>query len=286
MLPAEQQESFQALLRETGPDGLRGEFCLQAGKGQCIPVQLSVYQLQADDTNGIAIIATDITERIQAEDKIRGLVSELTIAEQEERHRISQILHDDLQQRLFAIRAQLAFLLESVEVDHKASSELRISIDQVQDWLSEAITITRNLSVDISPSVLHGEGIAEAIRWLAARMKEQYGLQLEIDTKHDFARLPDHMRVTLFQAVREMLFNVVKHAGTLQAKVTLEQVDEQGQILISDSGNGFDAATVMADSQLAHGLMIVRDRLSLMGASLRINSVPGDGTQVRMNFPI
>ena len=83
-------------------------------------------------------------------------------------------------------------------------------------------------------------------------MKEQYGLQLEIDTKHDFAHLPDHIRVTLFQAVREMLFNVVKHAGILQAKVTLEQVDEHGQILISDSGNGFDAATVMADSQLAH----------------------------------
>jgi PAS domain S-box-containing protein len=286
MLPAEQQESFQTILRETGPDGLRGEFCLQSGKGQCIPVQLSVYQLQADDTNGIAIIATDITERIQAEDKIRSLVSELTIAEQEERHRISQILHDDLQQRLFAIRAQLAFLLESVGGDHKASSELRISVDQVQDWLSEAITITRNLSVDISPSVLHGEGIAEAIRWLSSRMKEQYGLQLEIDTKHDFARLPDHMRVTLFQAVREMLFNVVKHAGTLQAKVTLEQVDEHGQILISDSGNGFDAATVMADSQLAHGLIIIRDRLSLMGSSLHIDSVPGDGTRVRMEFPI
>jgi len=285
LLPADQRDSFQASLRDAGQVGLRGQFCLQSGKEQCVPVQLSVYQLQAEDMNGIAIIATDITERMQAEEKIRSLVSELTIAEQEERHRISQILHDDLQQRLFAIRAQLAFLLETIGADN-ASPELQFSVDQVQDWLSEAITITRNLSVDISPSVLHGDGIAEAIHWLASRMKEQYGLQLEMDTKHDFAQLPDHMRVTLFQAVREMLFNIVKHAGTLQAKITLEQLDGGGQILISDSGNGFDAHTVMTDPQAAHGLLIIRDRLSLMGGSVDIESKPGDGTRVRLEFPL
>src|SRR5215211_2544292 len=179
LLPADQRDSFQASLRDAGQVGLRGQFCLQSGKEQCVPVQLSVYQLQAEDTNGIAIIATDITERMQAEEKIRSLVSELTIAEQEERHRISQILHDDLQQRLFAIRAQLAFLAEAKNLP----SDVHVSVDQVQGWLSEAINITRNLSVDISPSVLQGEGISEAIRWLSARMKEQYSLQLQVEVK-------------------------------------------------------------------------------------------------------
>src|SRR5215211_877417 len=126
---------------------------------------------------------------------------------------------------------------------------------------------------------------SRSIRFKTGRLKEQYGLQLEMDTKHDFAQLPDHMRVTLFQAVREMLFNIVKHAGTLQAKITLEQLDGGGQILISDSGNGFDAHTVMTDPQAAHGLLIIRDRLSLMGGSVDIESKPGDGTRVRLEFP-
>ena len=180
------------MLRDAGREGLRREYCLQAGNGTCVPVQLSFFQLRADDANGIAVITTDITERIQAEEKIRSLASELAIAEQEERHRISQVLHDDLQQRLFAIRAQLSFLMEFIGQADKVT-ELQMSVDQIQSWLSEAIKITRDLSVDISPSVLHGEGIAEAIYWLASRMKEQHNLELEVEAKDDFPHMPDHV---------------------------------------------------------------------------------------------
>ncbi len=285
LMPPDQQQHFQTMLQGAGREGVRGEFCLQHGKEKCTPVQLSFYQLRADDANGIAIIATDITERIDAEEKIRSLVSELTIAEQEERHRISQVLHDDLQQRLFAIRAQLSYALDS----YKGSSmpaDLHSSIDQVQSWLSEAITITRNLSVDISPSVLHGDGIVEAINWLSSRMKEQHNLQIEIHASHDFESLPDHMRVTLFQAVRELLFNVVKHAGVLRSTVTLERVDGLGRITISDPGAGFDVHTVLDDPQAAHGLLIIRNRLSLMGGTLTVESVQGSGTRAIIEFPL
>jgi two-component system CheB/CheR fusion protein len=285
LLPAEQHANFNANLRDAGIEGLRGEFCLQSNKETCLPVQLSFYQLRAEDANGIAVIATDISERMQAEEKIRALASELTIAEQDERHRISQVLHDDLQQRLFAIRAHLSFLNESLQSD-VVPQEVKVSIDQVQGWLAEAINMTRNLSVDISPSVLQGDGISEAVYWLSARMKEQYGLQLKVDVKDDLRHLPDHMRVTLFQAVREMLFNVVKHASTLEATITFEKLDGNGRITITDQGKGFDAKTILADPQASHGLMIVRDRLNLMGSTLKIESVPGNGTQAEIEFPI
>jgi PAS domain S-box-containing protein len=285
LLPEEQKENFNANILGAGREGLRGEFCLVSGNEQCVPVQLSSYQLRAEDANGIAIIATDISERKQAESKIRTLASALTIAEQEERHRISQVLHDDLQQRLFAIRAQLSFLLEAFTSDN-VQPDVQFSVDQVQSWLSEAINITRNLSVDISPSVLQGDGISEAIVWLSSRMKEQYGLQLDVQIKNDLRHLPDHMRVTLFQAVREMLFNVVKHSGTLQATVLLEKLDGDGCITIWDSGNGFDAKTIMVDPQSTHGLMIVRDRLNLVGGVLDVDSLPGDGTRVKIEFPL
>jgi two-component system CheB/CheR fusion protein len=175
-------------------------------------------------------------------------------------------------------------LLETLNGD-RTTHDLQSSIDQVQSWLSEAITITRNLSVDISPSVLHGDGITEAIHWLAARMKEQHGLQLEIEAEEDFQHLPDHMRVTLFQAVRELLFNVVKHAAILHANITMEQFDGRGRIIIRDAGKGFDVKAIMADPQASHGLLIIRDRLNLMDSTIEVESVPGNGTRVTIEFP-
>jgi len=90
----------------------------------------------------------------------------------------------------------------------------------------------------------------------------------------------------MFQTIRELLFNVVKHAGTSQAKITLEQNDQRAHITISDAGRGFDVTTVMNDSKIAHGLLVIQDRLSLMGCSMDITSEPGKGTQVIIQAPV
>lgn len=275
----EQQDAFNSILDQAGRDGTRGEFCLQTASGQCMPVQLSIYQLETNDFSGISIIATDISERLQSEEKIRSLASELTRAEQDERHRISQILHDDLQQRLFAIKAQLIFL-SNESGENKVSPIIHAQLKQLERWLSDTISITRNLSIDLSPVVLHGEGLAEAIAWLSAQMKEQYDLRVHLDAKETFSDLDNHMRVLLFQAVRELLFNIVKHAGSTQATVTLERKDALGRITITDTGKGFDVGAIMNDPKTAHGLLIIQDRLSVMGSSMDVASKPGEGTRV------
>lgn len=281
----EERKAFQALFKDAGQSGVRGEFNLRVSSGRFIPVQLSIYQLGVENISGISIIATDISDRIEAEEKIHSLASKLAVAEQEERHRISQILHDDLQQRLFAIKTQVAFLKEDTE-NNRATPDMQTNLEQIQRWLSDAITITRSLSIDLSPVILHGEGLSEAILWLAAQMKEQYGLVVKLDVKGDL-HFPDaHIRVMLFQAVREALFNVVKHAGTLETEVTLEQVDGRGRITIRDAGQGFDKERVMNDPTLAHGLLIVRDRLNLLGCQMEVRSQPGQGTHVIIEPPM
>src|SRR6266540_4750813 len=281
----EEQSAFEALFTTAGRHGSRGEFCLQPPTGNCIPVQLSIYELEGDMASGVSIIATDISEQVQAEEKIRALASQLAVAEQEERHRISQILHDDLQQRLFAIKTQLAFLVNSNEQD-KTLSSMKEELKQIQRWLSDAIGITRSLSVDLSPVILQGEGLAEAILWLSAQMKDWHGLEIQIDAKDSLNQLDDHMRMLLFQTIRELLFHVVKHAGTSHAKITLEQNDQRGRITISDAGRGFDVTTVMNDSKTAHGLLVIQDRLNLMGCSLNITSELGKGTSVVIETPM
>jgi PAS domain S-box-containing protein len=282
ILPAE-QEAFEVFLKETGRTGMRGEFCLQTAKGECVPVQLSAYALTMDGARGISIIATDLTERVQAERKIRSLASALTKAEQVERHRISQILHDDLQQRLFAIKAQLSMLTYGSE--NGISLKIQSALQQIQRELADTVAITRSLSVEMSPVVLHGEGLADAILWLGSQMKEQFGLQVELTPKDDFNYLEDHMRVLLFRAVRELLFNIVKHAHVTQATVSLAQVEDQLRITVSDAGAGFDVSAVMSEPNTAHGLLVIRDRLSLMGGRMQVTSKLGKGTQVVIEIP-
>jgi PAS domain S-box-containing protein len=285
LIRPEEQSAFEAIFTTAGRQGTRGEFCLQPPTGNCIPVQLSIYELEGDTASGVSIIATDITERIQAEEKIRALASQLAMAEQEERHRISQILHDDLQQRLFAIKTQLAFLMNDSDPP-KSPASIKEELKQIQRWLSDAIGITRSLSIDLSPIILQGEGLAEAILWLASQMKERHGLIVQMEARDNLGNLDNHMRMLLFQTIRELFFNVVKHAGTSHATITLEKLDQRARVTISDTGKGFDVATVMNDSKTAHGLLVIQDRLGLMGCSMEITSEPRDGTRVVIEAPM
>jgi signal transduction histidine kinase len=117
-------------------------------------------------------------------------------------------------------------------------------------------------------------------------MEEQYGLQVKLEARENFNRLEDHVRVVLFQVVRELLFNIVKHAGTSYAEVTLEKVNGHGRITIRDSGKGFDAGAVMASPKAAHGLLLIQNRLGLIGAGMKVTSRPGEGTYVEIDVPI
>ena len=280
LIVPEEQDLFVASFQDAASQGVRQEIKLQNAKGERVPVQLSIYLLGPNKMSGIAVLATDISERRQAEEKIRSLAAELTRAEQDERHRISQVLHDDLQQRLFAVKAQLAFLK-----DVNLSADTYRELDQIQESLSESVAITRNLSIDLSPIVLQGEGLAEAMTWLAFRMKEQYGLQVDLIANDKLDHLDSHMRMLIFQSIRELLFNVVKHAGVPHAQVTLERVNGRPCITVSDNGKGFDVEAVIGNSQAAHGLLIIQDRLHLLGCHMQLVSKPGEGTNIRIELP-
>jgi two-component system CheB/CheR fusion protein len=141
------------------------------------------------------------------------------------------------------------------------------------------------MSIDLSPIVLQREGLTEAMTWLAFRMKEQYGLHVELDAKERFDHLDNHVRMLLFRSVRELLFNVVKHAGVLHATVTLERTEENNRITVRDDGKGFDANVVMKAPQLAHGLLIIQDRLKLLGCHMNIISKPNQGTWIVIEIP-
>jgi two-component system, chemotaxis family, CheB/CheR fusion protein len=259
------------------------EFEIEHPSGTTRIILASLQVLVLEETNALITTFIDITERVQAEQQIRALASELTATEQAERHRLSQILHDDLQQRIFAVQMQMSFLKDAYEKNDLKAFE--VDFPQLEEWLAEAIKVTRQLSVDLSPPILHGEGLMEAVIWLAAQMNEQYGLKVNIKANGTPADLDERVRVLIFYAIRELLFNIVKHSETLEAAVLFEHEDTRLLVSVRDRGRGFDSAEIMNNPQLAHGLLVIRDRLNLLGCRMEINSQPGVGTEALIDVP-
>ena len=259
------------------------EFEIQHPSGETRIILASLQILVLDETNAVITTFIDITERVRAEQQIRALASELTATEQAERHRLSQILHDDLQQRIFAVQMQMSFLKDAYEKNDLKAFE--VDFPQLEEWLAEAIKVTRQLSVDLSPPILHGEGLIEAVIWLAAQMNEQYGLKVDIKANGTPAELDEKVRVLTFYAVRELLFNIVKHAGTSEAAIRFENTDSRLLVIVRDRGTGFESMNVMSDPQAAHGLLVIHDRLNLLGCKMELNSQPGFGTEAIIEVP-
>jgi two-component system, chemotaxis family, CheB/CheR fusion protein len=133
---------------------------------------------------------------------------------------------------------------------------------------------------------LNDEGLTEAVIWLASQMKEQYKLEVAVHTNGVHAAFEDDVRVLVFQSIRELLFNVVKHSGILMAQVGFEQIGDKVFITVSDGGMGFDSQAVLEDWKTGHGLLRMRDRLLLLGCNLEVKSEPDNGTSITIEAPI
>lgn len=247
-------------------------------------------------------VLLDITRRKQAEEalhrmnetlelrveertqQVRELSSMLTMAEQAERQRISQILHDNLQQQLYGIRMKMSYLKRNL--DKGNAEKLREDVAEAEAWLLQSIMITRNLTLDLTPPILKSEGFSDTLHWLGGRMQKLYGLEVDLAVEPSDLIPDDDMQVLLFQIVRELLFNVAKHADTDRATVTLQHVDNKILIQVTDDGKGFDVAAAEAAQKDGFGLFSVRERLRLIGGDLKIDSAPGKGTRNTIIVPL
>ena len=229
----------------------------------------------------MATLETQVEERTA---QVRTLASLLTLAEQEERRRLAQILHDDLQQCLYGIQIKLLFISDSVAAS--VQPDLAVHAQEAYKWLNDAIKIVRQLTVDLSPPVLQGEGLVDALTWLATNLQKVYGFTMVLDAEHNFVDINEDMRVLLFQIIRELLFNVIKHADIDHAMVTLrEEASDRLTITVEDAGCGFDIESAEARHEGGFGLFSVRERVNLFGGHMVIHAVPGQGTRITLSLP-
>jgi signal transduction histidine kinase len=218
--------------------------------------------------------------------QVRALASALTLAEQRERRRISQILHDHVQQMLYGI--QMRTYLIGLDAPEESKVYIREHLSEMETLVEEAIQSTRTLTVELSPPVLQSEGLGAAFNWLANQMSRLYDLEVDLQLSQDYQLGSEDLRVLVFQLVRELLFNVVKHAQVNQARVVMGPDGDQFAVCVEDGGVGFDANLLLKEEPRetgGFGLYSIRERLGLFGGELTIVSTPGSGTKVKLLLP-
>jgi PAS domain S-box-containing protein len=216
--------------------------------------------------------------------QLRRLASQLTLAEQSARRQLASTLHDGLQQLLFSAGMTLDEAMKSNSPEEQVELLQRARAD-----LKEAVEASRTLSVNLFPPVLHVGGLPAGLKWLARRTQEQYDVVVNVTADPQANPAASDVRILLFEAIRELLFNAVKHAGVDRVDVDLALGPcDTIHIQVSDDGVGFDPGATLHDKnqpQAGLGLFSIQERLALLGGNLDIHSVPGMGSRFSLTVP-
>lgn len=222
-------------------------------------------------------------ERIVNQERLRRLAARLASAQDEEQRRIAEGLHDDVAQLLTACSIKLA--IARVAYD---PAIFCTAMDDADAILAETQESVRRLSFELASSTLYRLGIVPAIKELCDCMRERYGITLEVTALAPELPLDRATATVLFKSVRELVFNVVKHAGVSQCQVVLSVEDGCARVTVRDEGRGFERlpADPAGASGEGYGLFSIQERLRDLGGRMDVASDPGVETCVTLWVPL
>ncbi len=281
----ERQVEYQAEYRVVWPDGTihwvgsRGKPIYDEA-GQCIRVMG---------------LATDITERKEAEDALRAsdealresyarieyLAGRLIVAQEEERKYLARELHDDLNQQVAALAIGLGRLERHLpNIDDSVYKQ----ITQLEDRMSQLANQIRRLSHELHSSTLEHVGLEAALKLYCSEFTDLMGITISLNIRGGIEAIPAESALCLYRVAQESLCNVAKHSGAKVAQVTLTDAGEAVELLIADQGVGFDPEQLKERQGL--GLVSIEERVKFLHGSFALRSQPGHGTELRVCIPL
>ncbi len=220
-------------------------------------------------------------EVLAYQDQLRSLSSKLLLVEKRERRQLAQALHDQVGKALS--RSIMKF--EKLKHDHKlAQWDEFAGIRQV---LHQTIEDIRTLTFELSPKVLYDLGLSAALDWLADQTVKIHQVDVRFFDRGLCRPIEENLRVLMFQSVRELMFNMVKHAGAKNASLTAGMEGDDLWVVLEDDGTGFDPDQInpQGGNEGGFGLFSIQERLRSQGGHMHITTSPGKGTHIKLVLP-
>ena len=259
--------------------------------GSRFPVRMTTELAGQDpeDWSQVYVSDVDISEEVEAaeklnnyQNKLREMAAEMSLAEEGERRKIASGLHDGTVQNLILCKMHISTLKSGL----KNNKSLNIANDTLE-LLDQSLSETRSMIFDLSPPVLYELGLNAAIEWYAEQFQQRTGIETTTDLSIEPAGIKKDLRIVLFQAVRELLININKHANASTARITTQTKKDRLRIVVEDNGIGFEVAdsSQQQNKSGGFGLFSLHERLGLLGSKMQIHS-SRDGTEVRISSPL
>jgi signal transduction histidine kinase len=224
---------------------------------------------------------------LASEEKLRFLTTQLLTAQEKERKRISNELHDELGQALLTLKLQLRALQRQLRDDQDS---LKCEFEYLFKHINIVTDNVRRLSKELSPSILEDLGLVAALSWLVKEIGKHHYINITCDIDLLEGLFDGENELLLFRIFQEALTNVAKHARTRFASITTEYNAEGDylKIVIADKGRGFDVeqATAVDVKERGLGLSAMYERVRILGGTIDIRSGAGEGTQIIIRVPV
>jgi len=296
LIPPKEKELFKEFVEQGSRSMSREQIHFQAADGASISALISMSDLRDAIPGSICLLVADITELQKTQqalqkshkelkeaiEKQRLLAAELLMTEVRERRRIAADLHDNICQSLAVAKIKLYDLQARVtEID------LEKPLIEIKEIIGDAIHHTRSLLQEISPFTLHEVGLSAAIDALSEQINAKYGLAVILESPQSIGKIDEEVQILLYQAARELLLNIIKHAKVSTASVSIQEIGNNIRIQVKDDGVGFDVsgAQTMFNRRGGFGLFNIRERLKLWDGHMEIKSGHGMGTCITISVP-
>ncbi len=246
--------------------------------------ELNVYQIELEMQN--EQLRKTESQLKESENRYRELSGDLLNAYERERKRIAQEVHDGMRSSLAASKIKLeAALKEMSDDNHPAKVVLESVIPIIQGAMEEA----RRIQISLRPSTLDDLGILATINWFCRQFESAYPrihIRKEIDIEEK--EVPQSLKMVIYRVLQEALSNLAKHSKGSVALLSLRKAKKSIQLVIRDSGQGFDVEEAYSRKGTNGGLGLesMRERTHLSGGFFKIESRKGEGTVIRATWPI
>jgi len=278
-LAPREKEAFRKFFRRAVRRNDTLETTLWRGDGDELNVLLSANGIPLQESRGVCLVITDITQRKAMEDARRFLSRSIIEAQERERQRVALELHDGINQLLTSTKHRIHGIENRL---NGANPELRSDISKTRELLERTIHEVRLISRNLRPSELDDLGLLAAIRALSSEFTQRTGIAVHLRALPFAHSVSPEIELAVYRIFQEALSNVEKHskAGRVDARVVRSV--RAIQLSVRDNGKGFDPLRV---NKARFGLANMRERASHVNGVCRLHSSPGHGTRIDLRIP-